>query len=196
VFVLYAIVTGLIVGRIAGGSLAGLAALRIRWGPLILAGLVVQLVLFSPILETKIGDLGPWVYVLSTGAVLTAVLRNWRIAGLPIVALGALSNAVAILANGGYMPASAAALASLGGTAPTVYSNSAVVTHPALEPLTDIFALPRALPFANVFSVGDILIALGVVVVLVFAMRARASRPPELPAVDPPSDRQPTAEVA
>ena len=94
------------------------------------------------------------------------------------------------------MPASAAALASLGGTAPTVYSNSAVVAHPALEPLTDIFALPRVLPFANVFSVGDILIALGVVVVLVFAMRSRASQPPELPAADPPSDRQPAAEVA
>ena len=33
---------------------------------------------------------------------------------------------------------------------------------PRLAPLTDIFAMPRWLPFANVFSVGDVLIGVGV----------------------------------
>ena len=99
------------------------------------------------------------------------MLRNWRIAGLPLVALGAASNAAAILANGGYMPAGAAALAALGKAAPTVYSNSSVVAHPALEPLTDIFALPRFVPFANVFSLGDMLLAAGIALTIVVAMR-------------------------
>ena len=40
-----------------------------------------------------------------------------------------------------------------------------------VQPLTDIFALPTWVPFANVFSVGDVLIAAGVVVVIVAAMR-------------------------
>ena len=43
---------------------------------------------------------------------------------------------------------------------------------PALWFLTDIFALPRWVPFANVFSVGDLLIATGIAVVIVIAMRA------------------------
>ncbi len=36
---------------------------------------------------------------------------------------------------------------------------------PALWILTDIFALPPPMPFANVFSIGDVLIAIGVAVV-------------------------------
>ena len=170
-FVLYALLAGLLVGRLLGGSLAGLAGLSIRWGPLIVAGLVVQVVLFSGPIAERVQEYGPFIYVGSTGAVLLAVLRNWRIAGLPLVALGAASNAAAILANGGYMPAGAAALAALGKAAPTVYSNSSVVAHPALEPLTDIFALPRFVPFANVFSLGDMLLAAGIALTIVVAMR-------------------------
>jgi hypothetical protein len=82
---------------------------------------------------------------------------------------------VAIVANGGYMPASGAAMAALGKTAPTVYSNSAIVPDPVLWPLTDVFGLPTWLPGANVFSVGDILIAIGVIVVIVSAMRRPAT---------------------
>ena len=51
------------------------------------------------------------------------------------------------------------------------YSNSSFVPDPALPWLTDIFALPAWLPFSNVFSVGDILIGLGVVIVIATAMR-------------------------
>jgi multisubunit Na+/H+ antiporter MnhE subunit len=45
------------------------------------------------------------------------------------------------------------------------------VADPLLWPLTDIFALPAWLPFANVYSVGDVLIGAGVVTVIVGAMR-------------------------
>jgi hypothetical protein len=91
---------------------------------------------------------------------------------VPLVLLGAACNLVAILANGGYMPASPSALAAVGEAAPVIYSNSSVVPHPVFEPLTDIFALPSWLPFNNVFSVGDVILAVGVVVVIVSAMRA------------------------
>ncbi len=45
------------------------------------------------------------------------------------------------------------------------------MTDPALRPLTDIFALPTWLPAANVFSVGDVLIGVGVAVVIALGMR-------------------------
>ena len=44
---------------------------------------------------------------------------------------------------------------------------------PALLPLTDLFALPAWLPFANVFSVGDVLIGVGVAATIALAMRVR-----------------------
>lgn len=180
-FVLYAIGAGLLVGALSGGTLARLGDMKIKWGPLIIGGLLFQVVLFSPPVAERVGDLGPLLYVVSTGAVLVAVLKNRRIVGLPILVLGAASNAAAILANGGFMPASVAALVSLGKDVPTSYSNSSVVAHPALELLTDIFAMPHPMPFANVFSIGDVFISVGVATVIAVAMCAPAPRAADLP---------------
>lgn len=170
-FILYALLIGFIVGLVLGGKPAGLARLEFRWPWLIIGGLLVQVVLFSDQVATVVGGLGAPLYVASTALVFLGVLRNVSITGMKVVALGAASNLAAIIANGGYMPAGHDAMVALGMTDPTTYSNSAVVEHPALEPLTDIFALPAWVPFSNIFSVGDVLIALGVAVVIVASMR-------------------------
>ena len=170
-FILYALVVGFVLGLLLGGRPAGLANLQFRWSWLIIGGLLVQVVLFTDQVASMAGDLGPPIYVGSTALVFLGVLRNIDITGMKIVALGAASNMAAIVANGGYMPAGRGALEALGKTDATIYSNSAVIEHPALEPLTDIFALPAGLPFANIFSVGDVLIAVGVTVIIVAAMR-------------------------
>jgi hypothetical protein len=176
-FLLYAIVLGLLVGLLVGGRPKGLASLEFRWAWLAVAGFATQILLFSAPISERVGDAGPPIYVASTGLVLAAVLRNVRIQGLSLVAAGAAANMAAIVANGGYMPASAEALAAIGHRVTGGYSNSALVETPALVPLTDIFALPAGLPFTNVFSVGDVLIALGVATVIAIAMRSRRSRP-------------------
>jgi len=171
VFMLYAIPIGLVLGVLLGGRMGGLAALQFRWMPVILGGLLIQVALFSPAVTERVGNLGPWIYVLSTGVVLAALVANWRTTGVLVVAAGAFSNMAAIVANGGYMPASASALAALGRHLGTEYSNSAALANPNLALFTDIFALPRWVPAANIFSVGDVLIGVGVVVVIAAAMR-------------------------
>ena len=93
-----------------------------------------------------------------------------------LVALGAASNLLAIVANGGIMPASPEAVSALEPVGGEGFSNSVVVADPVLRPLTDIFALPPWLPFANVFSIGDVLIGVGIAVVIALAMR-RDARP-------------------
>jgi hypothetical protein len=174
-FILYAIAIGLLVGLLVGGRPAGLADLTLRWPWLMVVGLLVQVALFSTPVTDRIGALGPPVYVASTALVLAAIWMNRRIPGMLIVAIGAGCNLSAIVANGGFMPADPATMAALGKGDPTTYSNSAILADPALRPLTDIFVLPEWLPFANVFSVGDVLIGLGVAVVIVVAMRRSAS---------------------
>ena len=62
-----------------------------------------------------VGDAGPAIYVASTAAVFVAVLRNIRVPGVAVIAVGAGCNLAAIVANGGWMPADPAALASIGG---------------------------------------------------------------------------------
>ena len=81
-----------------------------------------------------------------------------------------LSNLAAIAANGGSMPASAAALVAA-GLETEDHANSVVLPDPALAPLTDIFAIPAGIPFANVFSVGDVLIGAGIVILIAATMR-------------------------
>jgi len=174
-FILYAILAGLLIGFLLGGRLESIAETRFRWGWLAILALAIQLVLFSP-LAGGLGDAARWIYVASTALVVIVVLANLRLPGLPIVLLGALSNLAAIVANGGSMPASPAALAALGGTVNNGPTNSIVVEHPALEPLTDIFAMPAWIPFANIFSIGDVLIAIGVAVAIAAAMRPRVAR--------------------
>jgi hypothetical protein len=172
-FMLLAIAVGILVGLVAGGHLEGLAAFRLRWAWVAVAGLLVQVVLFSESGNELAGDAGPPVYVGSTLAVFLAVGRNLRIPGMPLVALGSLSNLVAISSNGGFMPASPEALRAAGLDGPGSHTNSIVLENPAFEPLTDIFAIPAGLPLANVFSVGDVLLGVGVVWVIVGAMRRR-----------------------
>jgi hypothetical protein len=168
---LYALPLGLIVGLLLGGRVAGLGELRFRWPGVFVLGLAIQVVLFSEPVTQRIGNLGPWLYVASTALVLVAVAANARIAGVPIILVGAACNMAAIVANGGFMPAGGAALEAINRTLGDEYSNSALLPHPALEPLTDIFAMPAWVPFANIFSVGDVFIGIGVVVVVAAAMR-------------------------
>ena len=170
-FILYAVVIGVIVGFLLGGRPEGLSNLKLKWAWVFAVGLAIQLVLFSDFVAERIGELGVPIYVGSTLAVAIAVAANYRVTGMPIVALGAFSNLAAIVANGGYMPTTEAALSALGKVEKTGYSNSSLDPNPALPWLTDIFALPAWVPASNVFSIGDVLIGVGVVIVIAAAMR-------------------------
>jgi hypothetical protein len=168
---LTAIPVGIVLGLLGGGRLEGLVHLRFRWAALAVAGLLVQVVLFTQLGDRIAGDLGPVVYLASTAAVFLALLRNLRMPGMAVAAVGALSNLVAIAANGGAMPADPGALALAGFNGPGQNTNSVVLAEPALRPLTDIFAIPAWVPLANVFSIGDVLIGIGVAIAIVAAMR-------------------------
>jgi hypothetical protein len=175
VFILYGVVAGLVTGALAGGRIEHLGDVRFRLAPLALLALAIQIVLFSPLANGVPDTVARATYVASTALVGIVVIANWRLTGLPLIALGAALNLAAILANGGAMPASPAALAALGmGTGGN--TNSILIDHPALEPLTDVFALPAWLPLANVFSVGDVLIGVGVAIAIAAAMRRRPAR--------------------
>ena len=167
---LYAVALGLVAGYLLGGRLEGLGAMGFRWGPLAIAGFVVQLLIFGP-LEGLVGDAGLPLYLGSTIATLAAVVRNVGIPGLVLVVMGTISNLAAIVANGGVMPADPGAARLAGIEHGRGFSNSAIVGDPALRPLTDVFALPSPIPLANVFSVGDVLIGLGVAIAIAAGMR-------------------------
>lgn len=183
---LYAIPVGIVLGFLAGGRLAPLGAIHIRLWPLALGGLLFQVLLFSSPLASVVGAAGPALYVGSTLVVLAALLVNLHQPGFRLILVGALCNLAAIVANGGQMPASAEAFTALTGlpAVPTeLFSNSVIAAPNApLLFLGDIFVLPKPFPLANVFSIGDLLIAAGGVVFLVRTMNRPLAGAPLLPA--------------
>jgi hypothetical protein len=180
----------LVLGRLLGGRLGNLADAHIRGKALVFAAIGLQLVAF-PV------DLLPWstptpvakaIWLLSYVLLVAMLLLNARIRGLALIAAGLVSNVIAILANGGLMPVRGAAMRAA-GTDYDVHNNSIQLTEPHVGALVDRWAAPHWVPLANVYSVGDVLIALGLTVAIVAAMRGSAAarrpasiRPPAAPA--------------
>ena len=149
-----------------GGRLAKLAELRFRGVPLLWAALGVQILVIS-VWTSPHRVLAAALHIATY--VLAAVFLWWnrRIVGVPLVALGAALNGVAIAANGGTLPASGAAIDGSGiWTGEDHFANSGMLEDPRLAFLGDVFSTPAWLPLRNVYSVGDVLIVLGAAVCL------------------------------
>jgi hypothetical protein len=176
VFLLPSVALGLGLALALGGRPARLADLRFRGAWLVVLALGAQVVLFSALGHAlpsgwrQAGHVGT--YALLT---IFAVL-NLRLRALGLVFLGLLSNAVAIVANGGEMPGSETAAREAG----IALTDAANVSNAAdrLWFLGDLFALPAGVPLANVFSVGDVLIGFGIVAFIVLASLDGKREPP------------------
>jgi hypothetical protein len=80
------------------------------------------------------------------------------------IGLGAVANTLAIIANGGVMPASLTAQRLAGLKQGAGFHNSAAVAHPHLLWLGDIIPIPGPLP--NTVSIGDFIIFAGLLILL------------------------------
>lgn len=171
---LFALLAGLGVAWLLNGDVARLEKAPVRLAWLLVVAAAVQLVIFPPFMSNRwLGVAVPYLYVGSFAAVLGVLAFNWRTRGLALAAAGVALNLVAIVANGGYMPASQAAVERAGLTSgyeavpwiargAVVHQNSILRSDAPAWFLGDVFALPAG-PFSTVFSVGDAVLAAGVV---------------------------------
>lgn len=146
---------------VAGRWPAEIVLHRWRWSWLIWVSLLLQIGLFSFGLADRIA---PVLHILTYVAAIGFLWVNRAVRGTLVVAAGALSNGVTIALNGGTLPASAAAQEAAGLASDGEFANSAVVDGAVLPWLGDVFAWPEPLPLANTFSVGDVLIVVGVAI--------------------------------
>lgn len=168
---LRAIIVVIVIGvaLLQGGSLRHFATLRLNWPALALAAISIQLLIFTPFSATPIiAQAIPILYLLSMALLMIWVALNRHIPGMLPMAAGLLLNTIAIAANGGAMPVSPASAAYAGrivhysGGERPMANNSWATDDARLWLLTDILAVPAWVPFANVFSIGDVLLTLGV----------------------------------
>ena len=150
-----------------GGQLGNLGSVELRGKAAIIGalGLQVLVVTIAPLAFPHAVD--TTIHLTSYGLAIVFVYANRHLPNLWIAATGGAANLAAIAANGGEMPASRTALLAAGK--PVVHEgfvNSAPVAHARLAFLGDIFSIPRSLPLANVFSIGDLLLLIGAAVML------------------------------
>jgi hypothetical protein len=202
VLFIFGVAAALVAGKLAGGRAERLTGLGVRWWWAAPIALLVQLlVVYGP--PELVDRAAITLIVASHAALLAVALRNWRLAGATIAALGVAMNLAVMLANGGLMPVAPETLARAGrveawkigdGTPGTRVAQSKDVILPAadtwLEPLSDRYwtGLPGRLSI--LFSAGDVVLLVGVMFGIVRTMtyaQAGSTTSPE-----EHHDRQPT----
>jgi len=180
VIFLWAIPPGLITGWLTGGRLRNMGARRLHRGYLVAAALGVQLLIF-PLGRT--GPVIPWgtqgLHLASFGLLALFLWCNRRHWPLTVMAVGLLANVLVIAANGGLMPADPEALARAGAHhAAAVLEEEGHVANVVrmdretrLNVLGDWLYIPEQVPLATAFSMGDLAIALGLLLYFPYAMK-------------------------
>jgi hypothetical protein len=167
---------GVLVGLARGGRLARLGQLHIRlaW----LAGLawVVQVVLFvSPVASVLDAWAAP-IHLVSIVLLGVVILANRQVPGIALLGVGLLLNATVYALNGGFMPVTESALiasgnqASLAAMADGARFQKTFLSQAStpLWVLGDVLPLPVA---GKIYSIGDIVAAVGLFVLVSGGMR-------------------------
>jgi hypothetical protein len=168
------VAAGLLIGVLLGGRLTALAGVRIRSWWLVYLAIALQIAAFpSGVFPWSTPDgLASALWVGSYAALGVVIVRNLRLPGLAVVGVGTLCNLVAIVANGGHMPVTRGAL-DAAGLSYELRNNSIALADPQLSLLVDRWAVPGWLPLGNVYSIGDLVIGVGIVAAIVIGMRPR-----------------------
>ncbi len=184
---LVAVILGVLAGLVAGGRLSNLMSARLRFGALIIAGLLLRVVTQRLIDDgvDVVEQLRLPLFALSFGLVVVALWLNRSQPGLLLAMVGVSANGLAVVLNGGYMPVYLPAVELVGLSVDDLSTafNTPLPTDLGWDfllaggPLGDV--LPIGIPLlTNVISLGDVLLAAGIAWFL-FSAVARGSSDPD-----------------
>lgn len=185
---LYVITLSLLVGLARGLSLRNFVNYRFKALGCFFGALFLQLFLGTSYAENiPIVRLSAALLNLSSmGMLLWALWANAELFGARAAFIGVLLNIAVIFANGGKMPVSPEAAAAVGMPASRVAFLAAgrSLTHRLLRPetklwwLADVLYIPKPFPQSPLFSVGDVVLAIGLFFLVQNAMATSHVAPP------------------
>jgi|SRR6266516_5604331 hypothetical protein len=173
----FPVLAAALAGLVLGGSFRPLTRLRLRGVGLFYVAVGLQVLAFPfPFMPWRTAETPAKVLWLASYAlVLVATFLNRRLRGVPVVAGGMALNVIAVVANKGLMPVLPSSMHAAGHDY-AVSNNSIADAQPHLAALVDRWAAPGWIPLANVYSVGDVVIAVGAVAIVLAAMGVRVPR--------------------
>jgi hypothetical protein len=155
-----AVVLLLIAVPLCGGKFSALGQLRVRGAWLVGVAFGTQFVILMVVdLESEL--LMQSIHLVTYGMVGVCIVMNRELPWMWLVGLGWAANTLVIAVNGGVMPTSAAAARQLDRGIEDRFVNSAPLENPRLEFLGDVIVSPGWLPLQNAFSIGDVLLVVG-----------------------------------
>jgi MFS family permease len=175
-FLIYSLPIAVLAAWSMSGRLQRLAEYRWRAPWLIWVALGIQVPLFSPLATGLSAVWAAVLHIISYG-LLIAFMTLHRGVGFGPMACGTLLNLVAIVANGGLMPVTEDAWTTAFPGMIHEGANSVLGDGRPLWFLGDVMALPSWLPLTNVFSIGDVLLAIGLVYVVCRVATGAHERP-------------------
>jgi Family of unknown function (DUF5317) len=178
--IVFAALLAILTVPLSGKSLRPLAQMSIRRTWLVWLSMVVQIAI--TVVPHFPDVLGRPLHLLTFALSAMFVWSNYQIPGTLTIAIGAVMNFAAIAANGGTIPASPWAWKTAGfPMAAGQFENSNVVSSPRLSWLGDVCAIPKSWPLSNVFSVGDVVIVIGIAYLTHMVCRRSTSASEALP---------------
>ena len=169
IIVLIAIIIAIIVNK----GLRAIEHKKVEQFYLILLGFTIQLVIFSQEFSySKLNFLTPILYIYSLFILLIFMVLNLQYKGIKIAGIGFLSNLAVIVSNGGYMPQDLLKIELVWGQEKVEllkqagHFNNAISMSPNthLNFLSDIIAIPRPRFLMGVYSIGDVVITIGITI--------------------------------
>lgn len=189
---LLAVVVAVLIALARGGRFSALVNVPVRWGLLPILAFAVQALFIYQAPGQKQNGVWGWqecLFLTSHLLLLITVWANRALPGMFWVAVGLMLNLAVMTANGGWMPITPEAVIKAGhsGLAPSLetgmrlYSSKNIVLpaeSTTLRWLSDVFVLARPFPVPSVFSIGDVSIAGGVLLLIQDAMLGKTGGVP------------------
>lgn len=180
------ITLSLLLGKLKGGKIRNIGLLYINGWYLFVASFLIEIISLL-IISNNIGNLGNiiedkffYIHIFIYLLLIVGLFMNFHDKGLRITLLGSIFNFLPLIMNNGRMPVSLNALKySNLYTQIALLEEGRIITHSLASKTTklillgDIIPIPKPYFFPKIISIGDILIALGLFILIQSYMKNR-----------------------
>lgn len=163
--------TSIVVGKLRGGSFSNMKDASLEKWYLFVSAFTVE---FTAVFMASKGiaffiENILYIHFLSYFLLFVGIYFNRNSTAFKIVFIGVFLNFLVIMANGGQMPVSGEAMTSIGLIdnmhaimEGKIITHTMINSHTVFKYLGDIFVLGKPYPRPKIFSIGDVILALGV----------------------------------